>query len=168
MKMERSEVIAKGRVLLAKSKELTEKYWKLQREEKDTAKVQAALTKLHNQMDDFEVDHECVLDNGSGLVVFDSEESQQEETDLRAEPQRVQRESQGNIVIVAVVYGWKGDKRLKPRTVKGFFKVNEDTHHDIACGGYWLNKLVDVVAGEFIEAGKAKGQDWSVSEAWSR
>jgi len=81
---------------------------------------------------------------------------------------RVRTEREADIVVVAALTGWRGEQRLKPTTVHRFYRVDEDTFYDIANGGYWLNKLADRAAAKFIEAGRAKGQDWSVSEAWSR
>lgn len=79
---------------------------------------------------------------------------------------KVRCESQCNVVIVVSIYGWRGDRRLAPRTIRGFFRVGgEDALWDIQNGGHGLDVLSDRVFKDFKHP---KGQQWSVSESWSR
>ena len=79
---------------------------------------------------------------------------------------KVRTESQADVVIVVSIYGWRGDKRLQPRTIRGFFRVKgEDALWDIQCGGRGLDVLSDRVFKDFKHP---EGQSWSISECWSR
>jgi hypothetical protein len=83
---------------------------------------------------------------------------------------KVRTEAQADVVIVVCVYGWSsGNKPLKRRTIKGCFKVRgENALWDIECGGGGLNTLADRTFAEFRDKQAKKGQQWGISECWSR
>lgn len=83
---------------------------------------------------------------------------------------KVRTEAQADVVIVVCVYGWSsGNKPLKRKTIKGCFKVRgENALWDIQCGGSGLNVLTDRTFAEFRDKQANKGQQWGVSESWSR
>jgi len=81
--------------------------------------------------------------------------------------QKVRTEKQANTVIYAYVYGWRGDRRLEPQTIRGFYRAGEDALWDIQCGGSLLSIIADKIFADW-KAKRPAGQDWSISECWSR
>ena len=80
---------------------------------------------------------------------------------------RVRTEREANIVVVASLYGWRGDTRLEPKTIRGYYKANENEQWDISNGGALQSELADKLFAEFKAKRPAK-QWWSISETWSR
>jgi hypothetical protein len=80
---------------------------------------------------------------------------------------KVRTERQATDVICVQIYGWRGEKRLTPRVIRGFYACNEEASWDISCGGSLLNMLADRIFNAFKEK-CPEGQSWSVSECWSR
>lgn len=83
----------------------------------------------------------------------------------------VERETQATVVVVSAVYGWKGDRRLKPTTCHAYWYVlSEDDLHEIHNAGPLLEQLADYQFAVWKKKRKTddKGQDWSISETWSR
>jgi len=80
---------------------------------------------------------------------------------------QVKQESQATDVVVISIYGWKGDRRLEPRTVRGYFRCNEAAQWDLVNGGKTLDTLSDKILEQFKEKAP-EGQKWSISEGWSR
>ena len=61
---------------------------------------------------------------------------------------RVRTERQASDVICVEIYGWRGEKRLNRRVIRGFFACNEEATFDISSGGSLLNLLGDRIFDE--------------------
>lgn len=78
----------------------------------------------------------------------------------------VKRESQANIVVVAMAYGWKGEKKLKMRSLKCRVKANSTELWEIENGGGLHDWIVEKMEKDLRDANPK--QSWSVSESWTR
>ncbi len=80
---------------------------------------------------------------------------------------KVKTQKMANVVVVVVASGWRGDRNLGLRTIRGIYQAGEDALNDIHNAGPLLNRLADECFAEW-SAKQPAGQEWSVSECSSR